>query len=217
MTFLGYLIAFVVVISLWIGYRIFLKIAAKKEKSSKSGSFLEKAFLLFFISLLMISVNALTFVLSYSFFWEKAFRTFSEPQFEAAVVGYKSEVTKSKNFSNSTYSDKVIFFPKVEYINSSGKKITKTLDMTSNHPPEIGEKVKITDSENNGSSNAIELNWILFIFGSILIGLCGFFAALLSTFITDYAMKRRLLLSAGFGFFLVIINLSCILFIYSKQ
>src|ERR1700750_365009 len=108
MTFFGGFVAVVVLFSIFLGYRIFSKISDKKQNSGKTGGFIEKAFLLFFVSLIMVSINGLTFILSYSFFWEKAYRTFDESQYTATVVGYKKEITNGKNFSNSSYSDRGI-------------------------------------------------------------------------------------------------------------
>ncbi|MGN7759277.1 hypothetical protein ACTJIV_17530 [Chryseobacterium sp. 22532] len=218
MTFFGGFVAVVVLFSVFLGYRIFSKISDRKHDSGKTGGFLEKAFLLFFISLIMISINALTFILSYSFFWEKAYRTFDEPQYTATVIGYKKEITKAKNFpSSSTYSDRAIFFPKVEYIDMEGKKVVKTLDITSNNPPELGEKIKITDAENKDSTNAVELDWIVLAGGGVFTGVAAFFAALLATYGTSYNMKKRVKWSLGVGLALTLINVCCILFIYLKQ
>ncbi|MGK6342714.1 hypothetical protein ACMGDK_10770 [Chryseobacterium sp. DT-3] len=218
MTFFGGFVAVVVLFSVYLGYRIFSKISDKKDHSGKTGGFLEKAFLLFFISLIMISINALTFILSYSFFWEKAYRTFDEPQYTATVIGYKKEITKAKSFpSSSTYSDRAIFFPKVEYIDMEGKKVIKTLDITSNNPPELGEKIKITDAENRDHTNAVELDWIMFAVGCVFTGVAAFFGTLLSTYSTPYSMKKRVMWSLGVGAMITLINVFCIVFIYLKQ
>ncbi|WP_131705347.1 hypothetical protein [Chryseobacterium sp. BLS98] len=218
MTFFGGLIAVVVLLSVFLGYRIFSKISDQRNHSGKTGGVLEKTFLFLFISLIMVSVNALTFILSYTFFWEKAYRTFDEPQYTATVVGYKKEITKAKSFpSSSTYSDKAIFFPKVEYTDANGKKIVKTLDITSNNPPELGEKIKITDAKDRDTTNAVELDWIMFAAGCFFTGIAAFFAALLSTYSTPYPMKKRVAWSLGAGAALTLINIFCIVFIYLKQ
>ncbi|MGG5208455.1 hypothetical protein ACQWU4_05870 [Chryseobacterium sp. MIQD13] len=218
MTFFGGLVAVVVLFSLFIGYRIFSRISDKKEHSGRKGGFFEKIFLFLFIAVLMISINALTFILSYTFFWEKAYRTFDEPQYTATVVGYKKEITKAKNFpSSSTYSDKVIFFPKVEYTDAEGRKIVKTLDITSNNPPGLGEKIKITDAKDRDSTNAVELDWIMFAAGCVFTGVAALFAVLLSTYSTSYSMKKRVVWSLGAGAALTLINIFCIVFIYLKQ
>ena len=207
----------VVLFSIFLGYRIFSKISDKKQNSGKTGGFLEKAFLLFFVSLIMVSINGLTFILSYSFFWEKAYRTFDEPQYTATVIGYKKEITKGKNFSNSSYSDRVIFFPRVEYTDFNGEKMVKTLDITSNDPPVLGEKVKITDAENQQNTNAVELDWVMLAAGGIFTGVAAFLAALLATYGASDSMKKRLRWSLRAGLVLILINLLCVIFIYLKQ
>ncbi|MCT2561537.1 hypothetical protein [Chryseobacterium herbae] len=217
MTFFGGFVAVIVLFSIFLGYGIFSKISGKKQDSGKTGGFLEKAFLLFFVSLIMVSMNALTFILSYSFFWEKAYRTFDEPQYTATVIGYKKEITKGKNFSNSSYSDRVIFFPRVEYTGANGEKIVKTLDITSNDPPALGEKVKITDAGNQDSTNAVELDWIMLAAGGVFTGVAAFFATLLATYGTSSVMKKRLRWSLRAGLVLILINVLCIVFIYLKQ
>ncbi|KFF18533.1 hypothetical protein [Chryseobacterium sp. JM1] len=217
MTFFGGFVAVVVLFSIFLGYRIFSKISDKKQNSGKTGGFLEKAFLLFFVSLIMVSINGLAFILSYSFFWEKAYRTFDEPQYTATVIGYKKEITKGKNFSNSSYSDRVIFFPRVEYTDANGKKIVKTLDITSNDPPVLGEKVKVTDTENQENTNSIELDWVMLAAGGVFTGVAAFFAALLGTYGTSDSMKKRLRWSLRAGLVLILINLLCVIFIYLKQ
>ncbi|WP_213280315.1 hypothetical protein [Chryseobacterium indologenes] len=217
MTFLGYFTAVIVIFSLYIGYKIFTKFAANRDQSGKKGDLLEKAFLLFIISIIMISVNAMAFVLSYNFFWEKAYRTFNEPQYEATVVGYKKEITKFKNFSTSTYRDKVIFFPKVEYTDTKGEKVTKTLDITSDHPPTVGQKLKITDKVGKDTTNALQLDWVMFAAGCIFTGFAAFFASLISTYTTSYPMKKRIAFSSRLALLLIFINISCIVFIYLKS
>lgn len=217
MTFLGYFTAIIVIFSLYKGYKIFLKFAANRDNSGKKGSLLEKGFLLLIISIIMISVNAMAFVLSYTFFWEKAYRTFDEPQYEATVVGYKKEITKFKNFSNSTYRDKAIFFPKVEYTDNNGKKVIKTLDITSDNPPAMGQKLKITDKAGEESTNALQLDWLMFAAGCFFTGFAAFFAALISTYTTSYPMKKRINWSVRLALLLLFINISCIVFIYLKS
>ncbi|MGX5683948.1 hypothetical protein ACWKWW_05245 [Chryseobacterium cucumeris] len=217
MTFLGYFIAIIVIFSLYKGYKIFLKFAANRNNAGKKGGFLEKAFLLLIISIIMISVNAMAFVLSYTFFWEKAYRTFDEPQYVATVVGYKKEITKFKNFSTSTYRDKVIFFPKVEYTDANGKKVIKTLDITTDHPPAMGQKLKITDKVGKDSTNTLQLDWVMFAAGCIFTGFAAFFASLISTYTTSYSMKKRMTLSFRIALLLIFINISCIVFIYLKS
>ncbi|RQO38047.1 hypothetical protein DBR39_14285 [Chryseobacterium sp. KBW03] len=217
MTFLGYFTTIIVIFSLYKGYKIFTKFAANRDQSGKKAGLLEKCFLLFIISIIMISVNAMTFVLSYTFFWEKAYRTFDEPKYEATVVGYKKEITKFKSFSNSTYRDKVIFFPKVEYTDNNGKKVIKTLDITSDNPPSMGQKLKITDKAGEESTNVLQLDWVMFAAGCIFTGFAAFFASLISTYTTSYPMKKRMSWSVRLALLLIFINISCIVFIYLKS
>lgn len=217
MTFLGYFVAIIVIFSLYKGYKIFSKFASNRDHSGKKGGLLEKAFLLFIISTIMISVNAMAFVLSYTFFWEKAYRTFDEPQYEATVVGYKKEITKFKNFSNSTYRDKAIFFPKVEYTDANGENVIKTIDITSDNPPALGQKLKITDKAGAENTNAMQLDWIMFAAGCIFTGFAAFFASLISTYTTSSPMKKRISWSFKLALLLIFINISCIVFIYLKS
>lgn len=217
MTFFGGLTAVVVLFSVFLGYRIFSKISDKRNYSGKTGGVVEKTFLFLIISLIMVSINALAFILSYSFFWEKAYRTYDEPQYTATVIGYKKEITKGKNFSNSSYSDRVIFFPKVEFTDANGKKIVKTLDITSNNPPALGEKIKITDAGNQDNTNALQLDWIMLGAGGIFTGVAAFFAVLLATYSSSYGMKKRIMWSLGAALALTLINVFCLVFIYLKQ
>ncbi|MET3036291.1 hypothetical protein ABXT08_09330 [Chryseobacterium sp. NRRL B-14859] len=217
MTFLGYFAVVVVICSLYIAYRIFLKISEKNNDSGKKGSLVEKAFLVFFISLLVLSVNAMALILSYTFFWEKAYRAVNELQYEAVVVGYQKEIIKAKNFPTSAYTDKVIFFPKVEYTDRHGKKVVKTLDITSDTPPDTGKKLKVTDQKNQKNTNALELDWVMFAAGCIFTGVAAFFAALIGTYATPYPMRKRLMWSISSGIGLILINIFCVLFIYLKS
>ncbi|QBJ86263.1 hypothetical protein DDI74_08355 [Chryseobacterium gleum] len=217
MTFLGYFTAVLVIFSLYKGYQVFTKFAANRQQLGKKGGLLEKVFLIFIISVIMISVNAMAFVLSFTFFWEKAYRTFDEPQYVATVVGYKKEITKFKNFSTSTYRDKVIFFPKVEYTDANGKKVIKTLDITTDYPPAMGQKSKITDKVGKDSTNTLQLDWVMFAAGCIFTGFAAFFASLISTYTTSYSMKKRMTLSFRIALLLIFINISCIVFIYLKS
>jgi hypothetical protein len=65
----------------------------------------------------------------------------------------------------------------------------KTLDITDDHPPAIGQVIKITDREISKEVNSIELNWIMLIFGCVFTGLSAFFACLLTSFIHNETLK----------------------------
>ncbi|AZB27334.1 hypothetical protein [Chryseobacterium bernardetii] len=211
MSFLGYFFLAVCLLSLCIAYRIFDKILKKRTVVKGKSGLLEKVFMLFFISLLVISLNSLTLVLSYSFFWEKAYRTLLEKQYEAVVIGYKKENISTKNFPTSGYYNKQVYFPKVKYINTSGREVVKTLDITDDHPPAIGQVIKITDREISKEVNSIELNWIMLIFGCVFTGLSAFFACLLTSFIHNETLKKRINFSLYGAFFIIILNAGCIL------
>ncbi|MBL1219992.1 hypothetical protein JET18_04030 [Chryseobacterium sp. L7] len=217
MTYFGYFVLAVVLFSCYIAYRIFDKILKKKGSEKGEKNLPEKIFVLFFVFLLVASINVLTMVLSYTFFWEKGYRTLSETKYEAVVIGYKKETTKTQNFRNSTYDSKFIYFPKVKYTNSEGKEIIKTVDMTSNHPPAPGQYIKITDRTSRESANAVELNWIVFIFGGIFTGIAAFFALLISSYITECTLKKRITLSLYGAFILCLLNISCVMLIWFKQ
>lgn len=217
MTFFGYFVLVVTLFSVYAGYRIFSKIIRIRNRDKKEGSIPEKIFLLFFVCLVMIVINTLTFVLSYSFFWEKAYRTLSENRYEAVVTGYKKEMVKSQSFRNSSYSDKPVYFPEVEYTNREGDKITKTLDIAENNPPHIGQRLQITDKSSENSANAVDLNWMMLFLGSIFTAMAAFSACLLWSYTTAHSLKKRLILSIYCGLLILSLNIACIAVIYLKQ
>lgn len=216
MTAFGIFTMIVGLTSLIIAYKIFLKISARKKNAQDEAPFLEKFFLFFLISLVTVSVNIMTFIISYSFFWEKAYRASNEPHIEAKVIGYKKEVVKSKNFSQSSYSDKTVLFPEVEYADSQGRIVRKILDLTSNRPPEIGQKITITDSVSRETGNTMDIDWAMLGMGSLLSGVSGFFSALLLLFIGNRNLKNRITTGFVFGVLLVAVNLLCMLIIVYK-
>lgn len=217
MTFFGYFVLAVSLFSLYIGYGIFDKILKKKGETKGEPGILEKGLGLLFICLLMISINSLTMILSYTYFWEKTYRTITEEQYEAVVIGYEKETIKVQNFRNSGYDDEVVFFPKVKYKDVDGKEVIKTVDITDNEPPAIGTSLKITDKESKESANATEVDGIMFIFGCIFTGLGAFFTCLLSTYATQYTFKRRIRLSVYCGLAMLVLNIVCIILIGMKQ
>lgn len=217
MTFLGYFILAICLFSLYIAYRIFDKILKKRSVVKGKSGLLEKGFMLFFISLLVISLNSITMVLSYSFFWEKAYRSLSEKQYEAIVIGYKKENIASKNFPTSGYYNKPAYFPRVKYTNFKGEEVIKILDITDDHPPAIGETIKITDSETAKEANSIELDWIMLVFGCVFTGLAAFFACLLSTYTKNETLKKRITLSFYGALLVILLNAGCILLIGLKH
>ncbi|REC63515.1 hypothetical protein DRF65_05310 [Chryseobacterium pennae] len=216
MTFLGYFFSAVCLFSLYIAYRIFNKILKSKSAVKGKIGFIEKGFMLIFISLLIITVNSLTLVLSYSFFWEKAYRGISEKQYEAVVIGYKKETIATRNFSTSGYYNKQVYFPEVKYINVNGKEVIKALDLTDNIPPAIGQTLKITDTEVSEKANRIELNWIMMAFGSVFTGLTAFFACLLTTYLRNEAFKKRVSISLYGALVIWVLNGVCILLMWLK-
>lgn len=217
MTFFGYFFLAICLFSLYIAYRIFNKILKKRSAVKGKTGWLEKGFMLFFISLIVIALNGVTMVLSYSFFWEKAYRTLSEKQYEAVVIGYKKENISTKNFSTSGYYNKTVYFPKVKYSNINGREVIKTLDITNDHPPAIGQTLKITDNETNEAANGIELDWIMSVFGCIFTGLAAFFACLLTTYIKNDTFKKRIVFSLYAAIFMTVLNVGCILLMVFKH
>ncbi|MCT2409757.1 hypothetical protein NZD88_19570 [Chryseobacterium antibioticum] len=179
--------------------------------------FVEKGFVFLFICLLMISINSLTMILSYTFFWEKAYRSVSENQYEAVVIGYKKEITRTQNFRSSSYHNTAIYFPKVKYVNSEGKEVIKVVDMTSNHPPSLGQTLNITDNRTRRSANNTDINGLVFIFGCIFTGVAAFFAILIATYTTEYSLKIRITISAYGALILCVINGIGVLLIYLRQ
>lgn len=216
MNFFGFFVSFIFLLSLVIGYNIFKKIAKTNRHSNKKNSFLGNTFLILFISIVMVTLNAITFITSYSFFWEKAYGTMMEDQYEAIVVGYEKNVSKTQNFRGSSYDDAYIFFPQAKYRSHNGKIMVKTLDITSNKPFEIGAKVKITDKKGKEKANTLNLNWGIFIFGAFFTGVSAFFTALLSTYTTNSSFMKRVKKSAFFGVLIFITNLCCVLILYKE-
>ena len=216
MNYFGYFVGFIFLFSLFIGYKIFKKIDETKSPLNKKNGFLGNFFFILVISLIMILINAMTFVTSYSFFWEKAYRSITENRYEATVIGYKKEISKTQNFRNSTYYDAFIFFPQVKYQNGDGNTQIKTLDITSRKPFKIGAKVNITDNRGKEKANTISINWGIFIFGTFFTGVSAFFASLLSTYITNNSFKIRVKKSVYFGVFIFIINICCVLLLYIR-
>lgn len=217
MTFLGYFFLIVCLFSCYIAYRIFDKILKRRSIVKGKSGLLEKGFILFFISLLIISLNSITMVLSYSFFWEKAYRTLSENQYEAVVIGYKKENIAAKNFPTSGRYDKPVYFPRVKYTNFKGEEVIKTLDITDDHPPAIGQTLRITDKEANENANSIELDWIMLISGCVFIGFTAFFACLITTYIKNETFKERIILSLYGALVIIVLNAGCILLMILKH
>lgn len=216
MTSFGFFVVLINIISLFIGYRIYKKLRSKSP-DKKEGNIIEKGFVLFFVCLLMICINTMTFVSSYTFIWEKTYRAYVELKYEATVIGYKKELVKTQSFKGSSYYDRPVFFPKVKYINENGKEIIKTLDYTTNKPLEMGEKVKISDSDSQTSANALEINWIMLSFTCVFTALAGFFACLLFTYISNHDLKKRIWLSMWCGVGILIFNGLCTLLLYFKN
>ncbi|WP_435524726.1 hypothetical protein [Chryseobacterium indoltheticum] len=53
--------------------------------------------------------------------------------------------------------------------------MTKKLDITSDKPLKVGEKVKITDNTEVSNANTLQLDWFVFLGGSLLTGVAAFF------------------------------------------
>lgn len=214
MTFSGYFFLAICFFSLYIAYRIFNKILKQRSEVKGKSGFLEKGLMLFFISLMMIVLHSLTLLLSYSFFWEKAYRSISEKHYEAVVIGYKKETIATRNFPTSGYYNKQVYFSKVKYLSENGKETIRTLDLTGNNPPAIGQTLNITATETGKNANSIELNWIMFAFGSVFTGVTAFFACLLITYIQNTTFKKRIGISLYGALAILILNIACILLIW---
>lgn len=160
MTLFGFLIVLINIISIYIGYKIYKKISSKSP-DKQEGGFIEKEFVLFFVCLIMICINTMTFVSSYTFIWEKTYRAYVELKYEATVIGFNKELVKTQSFKGSSYYDRPVFFPKVKYINDNGKEIIKTLDYTTNKPLALGEKIKISDSDYQKSQVLLMENYMV--------------------------------------------------------
>lgn len=93
--------------------------------------------------MISISIYLITFVLAYSFIWEKTYRAYIEVKYEATVIGYQKELVKTQSFKGSSYYDRPVFFPRVKYINNQGEEVIKTLDITTNNIIPIGESIVI--------------------------------------------------------------------------
>ncbi|MFN1215380.1 hypothetical protein ACKW6Q_00210 [Chryseobacterium kwangjuense] len=216
MTFFGFFITFIVLISIFTGYKIYKKVLNKSDDKKKERIG-EKIVVLFFVSLLMTIVNIMTFVSSYSFIWEKTYRAYHEPVYEATVIGYKKELVKTQSFGKSSYYDRPVYFPKVVYTDENGARVIKTLDFTANNPLKTGEKVKITDNSSRTSANALDINPVMLLFADIFTGVAAFFTSLLSTYITGFALKKRIKISIYFALGIMIVNIVCIGLLYLKM
>ncbi|KMQ65437.1 hypothetical protein ACM46_05945 [Chryseobacterium angstadtii] len=216
MTFFGFFVAFITLISIFTGYKIYEKVLNKSE-DKKRESIAEKIVVLFFVSLLMTGINIMTFVSSYTFIWEKTYRAYYEPRYEATVIGYKKELVKTQSFGKSSYYDRPVYFPKVVYTDENGVKVFKTLDFTTNTPLKTGEKVKITDTSSRTSANALDIDPIMLLFAGVFTGVAAFFTSLLSTYITVFALKKRIRISIYFALGIMIVNGVCIGLLYLKM
>lgn len=215
MSILTILCCFTGILSLFVSYKVYCKIKNKSNDNNQKGIF-GNLLLLIFINLIITSLYLFTFILSYSFFWEKAFRVSFEPIYNAEVVGYKEEIVKTQNFRGSTYYNKTIYFPKVKFLDSDGKEIIKVADITTNSPIAIGEKITITDSHSKKNINLLDSNWTMLLFGSIFTGLTSFFAVLLTSYLLNNSFKERIHLSGYFAMFFLFLNLLCVLLLYFK-
>lgn len=217
MSFFTIFIVVILLFSLYFGYKVYLKLLQKQQVKDEKTSLLGKIILLFFASLIIVSLNILTLVLSYSYIWEKTFRAYNEQKYEAVVVGYKKEEIKTQNFKSGSYYNRSVFFPKVRYKNQKGNEIIKTVDITSDSPFSIGETIMITDSTSQDNANILELNWIMLIFLTLFTATGAFFSSLIFTFLKDLTMKKRISYSLYVAGFMIFINLICIVSLCLKS
>lgn len=215
MSSFGFVVVFVNAISLFVGYGIYRKILGKPNDKKEAGA-IEKVCVFLFICLLMVCINTMTFVAAYVFVWEKTYRAYAEVAYEATVVGYKKEIVKAQNFGGSSRTDTAVFFPEVRYVSRDGQEVTKTLDLTSNEPLALGEKIKITDSDSQASANALDVNWIMLLAASVFTGVAGFFASLLTLYISNYDLKKKVRLSRRFAVGLLVLNSAGVLLLHLK-
>lgn len=204
-------------VSLYFSFKVCSKLLKKQEVKTEKRSFFGKSILFFFTGLIIVSINMLTFVLAYSYIWEKTFRAYNEQKFEAMVIGYKKEEIKTQNFKNGSYYTRSVFFPKVKYKNQQGNEIIKTLDLTSNSPFSIGKTIIITDSDSQDNANTLDLNWIMLLLLAIFTGIGAFFSSLIFTFSKDLMMKKRIHYSSYIAVGMIFINAVCILLLYMKS
>ncbi|MFC4144145.1 hypothetical protein ACFOWC_17455 [Pedobacter mendelii] len=194
------------------------KILSRKTNYKGLKSQFEKVVFIILISAIIFVLNFFSVIFSYTHYWDKMVQTLTGDVYSATVIGYKQEIIRSKSFASSnTYSDKIIFFPKVEYLTLEGIKLIKTVNATSNHPPKIGQKVKITHRKDSLNANAIELDWIVLLGGTLFSGVAMFFLYLLSSYIGNFAFRKRIRNALYLGAILAAINLCCIIIIFLRQ
>lgn len=164
----------------------------------------------------MVCINTMTFVASYVFVWEKTYRAYVELKYEATVIGYKKEIIKTQSFGRSSRTDSAVFFPEVRYVNGEGREVIKTLDFTSNEPIALGERIQITDSDSQASANALDVNWIMLFAASVFTAVAGFFAILLTLYISNYDLKKKVRLSGWFAMGFLFLNGASVFLLYLK-
>lgn len=216
MSFFGVCLVLVCIFSLYFGYKIYKRLIDKKEKQNKK-EFFGKVILFLFVNLIVVSLNLLIFILSYSYIWEKTFRAYHEQQYEALVIGYKKEEIKTQNFKGGGYYNKSVYFPKVKYKNNEEREIVKIIDQTSSSPHGVGEKIMITASSSQNSGNTLEVNWILFFFLIILIAVAAFFSSFLITYIRNFSIKKRIQKSILVTICITLLNVICVVLLYFKN
>lgn len=216
MNFFAVFIVAILLFSLYSGYKVYLKLLKKQHIKDEKNSLFGKILLLFFTSLIIVSLNILTLVLSYSYIWEKTFRAYNEQKYEAVVIGYKKEEIKTQNFKSGSYYNRLVFFPKVKYKNQEGQEIIKTVDITSDSPFSIGDTMMITDSTSQNNANVLDLNWIMLLFLTLFTAIGVFFSSLIFTFSKDFTMKKRMHYSLYVAVFIIFINSVCIISLYLK-
>ncbi|CAM3770629.1 Hypothetical transmembrane protein [Flavobacterium branchiophilum] len=244
MTIMGFIIFSILIFSLYLSYKIFIKLSNKKynyedflkykkeynefiiepfdydsylKMNQKDENIFVNIAQYLFTFLLVVIINSLFIILSYSFYWKKTFKTITENKYESEVVGYAIETSTSYTFSKLG-SKILIYYPKVRFINKNGIEIIKQLDVGSNIKDKykIGKKVVFTYNEGDEYINIINVDWISII-GTIFISVNSFFSFLVSSYPLNLNFKQRITKSFYFGILILSLNIICILILYIQM
>jgi hypothetical protein len=245
MTIMSFIIFSILIFSLYISYKIFIKLSNKKynyedflkykneynefiiepfdydsylKMNRKDENIFVNIVQFLFIFLLVVIINLLFIILSYSFYWGKTFKTITENKYESEVVGYAIETSTSSSFSKSGTRKILVYYPKVKFVNKNGIEIIKQFDVGSNIKDKykIGKKVVFTYNEGDDYINIINVDWIS-IMGTIFISVNSFFSFLVSSYPLNLNFKQRITKSFYFGILILSLNIICILILYIQM
>lgn len=201
--------------SFFVGIKTSAKIIGKSSDGKMRQGYLGKVFLSIFSSILIFISGILLFMLSYSFFLKKAFRASTENIHTATVIDYEEEIIRTKNFSTSYMpSDKLVFFPRVIFTDSNGRRIVKVVDIASDAPMDMGAMLKITDNESQKRANLLELRLTYSLIGILVTTSLAFLFALICSYPFYTSLKPRKKMALAFTGLIFFINFSCSLLIY---